>query len=327
MTSFRRFYKPLIHCLLLAAAFYSHATERYYDGAVIDKGDVYRLPLESDVSQLWFEMRCAVIDNRDGRERSWRLSWMDSDSRDTISVVVSWSNTAFATDYDVRYMRVKALRAGSLVASIDVTEDIDLGSGHNSLAVQIEDKKASVYIGDRQLRHILDFPVSGNPVGDAVISCDKKLYVQRSYVKSRLNIRGRLLTHWTLDSLKAHIARSDDPMEAFWTYLDRENDSEKAAIGGRYVLASVKSDNGYDLIYISGAKTNRQNWICGMKKGHISPTVFVNSYDLIWYDAMIEPLDGEDEANAAVTDQGMIMTLNFPLLPARMRFAKVIGEM
>lgn len=328
MTCPLKIYKLLLPCWVLITAFYSHAIERqrYYAGALVEGNDGYRLPLESDVSQVWFETRCAVTDNKEGREPSWSVLWKDGVRGDTISVVISWGNTAFATDYDVRYMRVKALRADSVLASAELTKDIDLYAGYNSLAVQIENKEASVYVGNRQLKHLFDFPVSGNPMGEAIVMCDKKMDVRWSYTKSKPDIGKYLRTDWTLDTLKSYIALSNDPMESFWTYLDRENDSEKAALGGRYTLASVKSDGGYDLIYISGAKTNRQNWNCGMKKGHLVPTAFADSYDLIWYDAMLDPMDGDDEANAYVGDQGMILTLNFPLLLARVRFAKVIGE-
>lgn len=295
---------------------------RYYDSGLADSHSSYALQLDSVTLSQWIETRCALAGNKEGKEKAWSLSYK-CDGGDSVRIVLKWGNTAYATDYDVRYLRISAYNRDSLLATTDITRDVDLLSGYNSLGVYVRNRRASIYVGNRTLKHVLDISVSGNPQGEAIVSCDDRLLIQRAHVHSVIDNKMTVVTEWTLEKLKDYIRLSDDPLEAFWSYLDRENDPSLAVLGGRYVLASIKSEGGYDLLYVDGAKTNAHRWKAGMLKGHMLSTVFGNNYDLLWYDAMIEPMTAEDELNAAISDDGMILTLSFPLLGSRLRFAKV----
>ena len=59
-----------------------------------------------------------------------------------------------------------------------------------------------------------------------------------------------------------------------------------------------------------------------MLKGHITKTVFSGNYDLWWIDATMEPI--EKDAYATI-ENGIIMTLNFPVFKSQVRFAKVMS--
>ena len=92
-------------------------------------------------------------------------------------------------------------------------------------------------------------------------------------------------------------------------------------LGGRYTLAVVRADDGYDLIYIDGAQVKKTMWQTGMLKGHMTKTIFSGNYDLTWIDATMEPI--EKDAQASI-ENGVILTLSFPVYKSQVRFAKVL---
>ena len=98
-------------------------------------------------------------------------------------------------------------------------------------------------------------------------------------------------------------------------------DDEWLRLGGRYTLATVQSVNGYEIIYIDGAKVKKSLWNLGMLKGHIFKTIFTGNYDLFWIDATMEPID--DEAYATI-ENGVILTLNFPTYKSQVRLSKIL---
>ena len=92
-------------------------------------------------------------------------------------------------------------------------------------------------------------------------------------------------------------------------------------LGGRYTLAVVRADDGYDLIYIDGAQVKKSLWQPGMLKGHLARTAFNGSYDLTWIDATLEPMG--EEAHASI-ENGIILTLSFPVYSSQVRLARVL---
>ena len=71
-------------------------------------------------------------------------------------------------------------------------------------------------------------------------------------------------------------------------------------MGGDYTVAIVDNgDNGFDIIYLSGAETNGRQWHTGLKKGQLIPTQF------------------------ATIETGEILRLDFPLLRTSIRLAKL----
>ena len=135
-----------------------------------------------------------------------------------------------------------------------------------------------------------------------------------------------LATSWTRESLADYLSRSTDPVEGYWEYLDRKNDPQYARLGGRYVMAVVKSavdSERYDLVYLSGAETLASRWSPFMLKGHLIPTVFQSHYDLHWYDSTFEPIT--TDVHASITDNA-ILTLSFPLLKTVLRFSKASDD-
>ena len=128
-------------------------------------------------------------------------------------------------------------------------------------------------------------------------------------------------TTWTCEALDEYFAQSADPVEGYWKYLDRDMQDDWLKLGGRYTLAVVRADDGYDIIYIDGAQVKKSQWQSGMLKGHIKKTVFSGNYDLMWIDATMEPIS---EDTYATIENGIILSLYFPVYKSQVRFAKVI---
>ena len=119
--------------------------------------------------------------------------------------------------------------------------------------------------------------------------------------------------------LDERFASSVDPLEGYWSYLDRETDDSRARLGGRYDLAIVKEGDEYVLLYVDGAEVNSSMWKPMMIKGSMKPTPFKSHYDLTWYDSMMEPMDDD---TFSMVDGDMILTLKFPVYRSQLRFYK-----
>ena len=122
---------------------------------------------------------------------------------------------------------------------------------------------------------------------------------------------------WTdPEILKGYLNKSRDMMEGYLQILDRSLDETLLRLGGDYRLAMVKADEGYDILYISGAKINARNWVPGMVKAHLSPSGIEGVWNVTWYDSMHQPLDNELKAQ---TDKNGTLTIQFPYQDSQLR--------
>ncbi len=125
----------------------------------------------------------------------------------------------------------------------------------------------------------------------------------------------------TVADLDTYLDATTDQREGRWVYLDRDTDPRTLNTGGDYRLATVARDDGcIEIIYLGGAKSADGHWQPLRLKGLLTPTTFVNHYNLVWYDAYGSRIDAETCAD--ITD-GSILRLNFPLHGGSIRFCKV----
>lgn len=111
------------------------------------------------------------------------------------------------------------------------------------------------------------------------------------------------------DSLREYLRNSADPHEGIWTLLDYSLEANRLAKGGDYRLAAVRTDDGYELLYLDGAKINPQHWLPLMRKASLTDTGVPGLFRLTWYDAYGTVT--EDEALAQF-DNDRILRLQFP---------------
>lgn len=224
--------------------------------------------------------------------------------------------------YQAEKAEVEIERDGRRVSKTDVSSNFSSYKGeYNTIAIKVNDGgKLSVSGGSRVSKQIVTMDSLGFDVESITVTISGKMDVAEATIETLPKASGKLLTGWTMEEIAERISTSKDPLEGFWSYLDRENDRRYARPGGEYRLAVVKSDAGtYDIIYVGGAETNRARWTPGMLKGRLRVTAFADNYDLEWYDAGME--ERGREAYATLTSPA-ILTLYFPLLKTQLRFSK-----
>lgn len=254
----------------------------------------------------------------------------DEDNGDYCAVVLSCNNsTPFDDITDQRAMQVTLVqRVGRdfiELAQATVTGGVSLEDDMNTLCVDVDERSVNVSIGKDELQQVLEASVT-RPVGAVgvgyLVGPGASVAIERAVLTIASDNQVTTTTRWTRQALDEYLAQSNDPIEGYWRYLDRDMEEKWLRLGGRYTLAIVRSDDGYDLIYIDGAQVKKSQWQTCMLKGHIVKTIFSGNYDLTWIDATMEPI--VEDAYATI-ENGVILTLSFPIYKSQVRFAKVMA--
>lgn len=273
------------------------------------------------------EARCAVVQSASSRRSisSWSLVWdVSSDSSYSYATLeFDNRNRADGIDADRATLRAGRVTAGadSVAATVAITSGISFDGRHNSLLMEWSAGETRIYGGNRGLSLLLRFPSLPPSGGECGIMSGSAVAPLDIVTEARHRADTRLHTSLTPADIDSLIAASDDPVAGYWEYLDRDNDPDRARPGGRYTLAIIPSGTAgrYDIIYASGARVNAGQWQCGMIKGHLTSTAFVDHYTLEWFDAMCQPVVSELHADLT---RPAILALNFPLMRTTMRFAR-----
>ena len=271
---------------------------------------------------LTVEIRAAVVNDRERVGEStttWGVRWSDG-----LAVMLRSGNSAFGGAMDERYARVTVMWGDSLMADCKFTKGFAMVSRRaNTLIVnRTLDGGVTVRGGDGVPLEIASLSLPGDdtmPMPSFV--CQGRVDVVGAMVEWLPDRSAPLMTEWTVERLRERFEVSTDPVEGFWQYFDRRNDPDYARLGGRYVIAAVKEDGGgYTLLYISGAEVNGPQWQKCMRKGGLTPTVFVGQYDMSWVDATMELMT--KDLNARI-EQDALLVLEFPMYKSRLRFSKM----
>ena len=292
-----------------------------------------------------YQLRFANLNNKLGKTKSiknpmtggkttitspqWGLVFNYDEQGNYCAVVLSCDNSAPYDDItDERSMRVSLMQYqdGDVteVASTTVSKGVSLEDDLNTLCADVDERGVRISIGKEELQTVLEASIV-RPVGAVqvgyLVGPGSRVAIERAVLTIEREDQVAPSTLWTLEALDEYLANSIDPVEGYWCYLDRDMEEKWLRIGGRYTLAVVRADDGYDLIYIDGAQVKKSLWNPGMLKGHMVKTVFSGNYDLTWIDATMEPIS--EDAYATI-ENGVILTFNFPVFKSQVRFAKVI---
>jgi len=300
--------------------------------------------IEIASSTYRYQLRIANLNNKQGKTKSfknpitgetthissteWGLVFNYDYEGNYCAVVLNCDNSAPYNDItDQRSMKLRLIqRQGgntTELGQITVEKGVSLEDEMNVLSVDVDQQSVKVAIGKNELHQMLEAHII-RPIGNVsvgyLVGPGARVAVERAVLTiDNVQQVGSQRPTWTLEALDEHFASSSDPNEGYWSYLDRDMEDEWLRLGGRYTLATVCSDDGYDIIYIDGAQVKRSMWQPGMLKGHITKTQFTGNYDLTWIDATMEPI--EKDAYATI-ENGVILTLNFPVFKSQVRFAK-----
>ena len=271
--------------------------------------------------------RYTYADEATGKTRrtaatSCGVVWNYIDSDNYHAVRLSCDNNTTHDILDKRSMHVDILRVtgGEAVTlkELSLDKNINLDGGFNLVRIDFDGKTTTIGIGENDISIIaqLDSIDYSRPKHYGyLVGRGALVDIERLVIRTQPITAGLLTTAWTKEMIKARMAMTRDAYEGYWTYLDRNTNDSKARLGGRYTVALIKSNRDYDIIYISGARVNSDEWQCGMLKGRLIHTAFPGSYTLVWYDATKQPF-GEDEY---ADFDNSILTLHFPLHDSQIR--------
>ena len=292
-----------------------------------------------------YQLRLANLNNKQGKTKSiknpmtggkttitspqWGMVFNYGEDGNYCAVVLSCDNSSPFDDIaDKRTMCISLVqRQGGTIkelSSTTVSKGVSLEDDLNTLCVDVDEHGVRISIGKDELQTVLEASVV-RPAGAVqvgyLVGPGSRVAIERAVLTIEKEDQVAVSTLWTIEALDEYLAASSDPVEGYWRYLDRDMEEKWLRLGGHYTLAVVRADDGYDLIYLDGAQVKKSLWNPGMLKGHMVKTVFTGNYDLSWIDATMEPI-GEDAY--ATIENGVILTLNFPIFKSQVRFAKVI---
>ena len=274
-------------------------------------------------------------DTRTGTSRKitspeWGVVFNSDEQGNYCAVVLSCDNSSPYNDItDQRTMQVKVIQCRGdeteVLAQSTLSKGISLEDDLNTICVDVDEHGVKVSIGKDELAQVLEVntkrPNREVHVG-YLTGPGSRVAIERAVLTiSNEKQIAAVTTSWNRTRLNEYFEQSADPIEGYWSYLDRDMQDEWMRLGGRYTLAVVRNGNGYDLIYIDGAQVKKSFWQEGMLKGHLTKTMFSGNYDMYWIDATMEPID--KDAYATI-ENGVILTLNFPVFKSQVRFAKII---
>lgn len=250
----------------------------------------------------------------------WGIAWKEGSGRSD-SLVLQWGNTDFGMDGDRRFLRVTCGgRSQDIFDMLDGQESVALSMTADSHAV-------TWCVGQDRIKG--NGSVERSPEADIV---SVELFCQgKNLIVDRVDAC-RFADH-AVDGMTSRTSADDFPVPedivsspaGVWQYLDRDNDPAWSRPGGKYTLGVVADedcDGVWTIVYLDGAVTHADRWRAGMKKGRLAESGFLRDYNLEWIDATYTPMGRDDECSARLSDDGMILTLVFPLDKATLRFSR-----
>ena len=256
----------------------------------------------------------------------WGIAWNCVDGKSECLTVSFSSGGDDIVSHNVATVRRfrRTLAGDSLILSRQFSNGFDFSSGFNSLACEWRDGRLDVSGGNNHVDPLfsLDDAAPLSPfcrlITCAGLRVDCIVVERTNAVASLADSAGG----WTPQLLDSRFALSSDPLEGYWEHFDMQADYDHARPGGDYRLAIVRADTDtYNILYISGARTNAAAWSPCMLKGRLRFTPFADNYTLEWYDAMMQPVDSAVGANATLENRSLL-SLAFPRLGFIMRLAR-----
>lgn len=313
---------PLILGVLMPVSL--RAAERYYsDPLSLDAGTVLTETVPPAMSS--WNYHCRVQPAKRTKSPRWSFSVKgENGSRYTLTITRQ-GITVEDADYAQPIEVILEDDRGAILKRFNLNRDIDNTSDALSLVLEKRAGCDSIDCRIGQRLPIIEFTAfAADDVSSISLKAESTLGLLRLSLTGEEAETGGTAAFDSVERLDAYLSASGDNTEKRWRYLDRDTDARVLNLGGEYRLATVSNaDGGYDVVYIDGARVNSAYWKPMMIKGRLLLTVFVNHYDLIWYDAYGRVIDCETSADI---ENGSILKLNFPLYGGSVRFAPEFGK-
>lgn len=198
---------------------------------------------------------------------------------------------------------------------LNLYEGVDLFRGENTYRVVFSDNKIALFGGNRKYQLIkegIDMGFRPDSIG-FVSTPGGKIQIDDVILSSSGRYSCFGVSEWShmgdADVRESYFKRSSDPIEGEWEIFDRMLDEEQLRMGGNYRVAFVRTDDGYDMLYLDGAHKNNTEWRPGMIKARFHDTSFKNVFDISWLDPSGEMIEGEIKAQF---EKPEIINIRFP---------------
>lgn len=214
----------------------------------------------------------------------------------------------------------------TFVRDSDFSAGFDIRGGYNVIGVDVDGSKVKVVAGHDKLTEIMTIdagPISQPVHMGCLIGSGALMKLERTVISLRSSNRMICETGWTREKLDSLFTVSDNQLEGYWQYLDRDMDDQWLRLGGRYTIALVASGDHYDIVYVDGAEVKQNDWHLGMLKGRLDKTIFTDNYKAQWIDATHRDMGRDVQASV---EQGVILTLKFPVWNSEVRFSRIINH-
>lgn len=261
----------------------------------------------------------------------WGVALDIQPNGDMITIECESDNSKFNDELVNQRQNKLSVRAHSAthtttLVSKTIDKGINLYDKSNILSVNAIDDKITISMGRKDVKEILSVNTkrtTNTCQAGIIIGPGTRLSIERTMLNFYRDSRMIIDTKWTKDKLDEYFSQATSPIEGYWQYLDRDLEDKWMRLGGNYIIALVANkDNGFDIIYMDGAQTNKTNWKPFLLKGKLYPTIFNNTYQAMWIDSTFEPLNNEVQATI---EDGVILSIKFPILKSQLRFSKIIN--
>jgi hypothetical protein len=283
-------------------------------------GEIVLEDMPQNYGELIYHLRVKA----DKSQMHWGMVWDYVSVNDYRGIELSADLLSVSDDFSKQQYRVELYRViDGVRQSESVSNVYDSGDARHGISVKLRRNAigAVIEIGTTTASAVLPIAFDG-VVGGRVGSYRES---PMTIVRHTVDVEAlECVQYAPFDSeqqLADYLSKSSDAMEGYWEYLDRDTDALLFNVGGDYRFATVKIDNRYALVYLSGARTNDQAWKPLRIKAWLKPTIFIGNYDLEWYDPFGVKFD--IETSAQVTDNA-IMSINFPLYKSKVRWRRML---
>ena len=217
-----------------------------------------------------YQLRFANLNNKQGKTKTiknpmtggkttitapqWGLVFNRDEYGNYYAVVLSCDNSAPYDDItDQRTMQVTLIQntegETKQLAQSQLTKGVSLEDEMNTLCVDVDERGVIVSIGNDELHQVMEVNVI-RPIGAVqagyLVGPGARVALERAILTIGDEKQVVTPTRWTRESLDEYFESSSDPVEGYWRYLDRDMQDEWLRLGGRYTLAVVRADDGYE---------------------------------------------------------------------------------
>lgn len=203
----------------------------------------------------------------------------------------------------------------------DIFSDFNLYDGENAFRLYIDKTGWKLRGGNRTYKPLAECDIrdfSVDSIGYAVMPGGQLRvdYISIDIAGSDFGLQNQIYSD--KEEWRKYFERSSDEMEGEWGIFDRMLEDNYMRMGGEYHIALVKSESGYDMIYLDGAVKNPGEWQSGMKKGRLLTSHFENVYNVEWIDA-----SGEIIGGVKAQFESPMLRIIFPEHSSELRLRKI----